>query len=69
MPKGESAVHHRHEDFSVFMDGAESEPSYVLEGREKALSPVFADPEPVRRDDARFNGQSTVGPNGNTASG
>jgi SnoaL-like domain len=44
--------------FAVYMDGAGSEPSYILHGRE-ALTPVFDD---LNRYEAttHFNGQSTV---------
>jgi hypothetical protein len=53
--------------FAVYMDGAGSEPSYLLEGRE-ALSPVFAD---LNRYEVtmHFNGQSTVILDGATATG
>jgi hypothetical protein len=49
------------------MDGAGSEPTYVLNGRE-ALTPVFAD---LNRYEAttHFNGQSTVRPDGEHATG
>ena len=64
---GQKALFTTDTKFSVFMDGAGSEPSYVLEGRE-ALSPVFAD---LNRYEVtmHFNGQSTVILNGNTATG
>ena len=53
--------------FAVYMDGEGSQPSYVLEGRE-ALTPVFAD---LNRYQAttHFNGQSTIGLDGDRASG
>jgi hypothetical protein len=53
--------------FAVYMDGAGTEPSYVLEGRE-ALSPVFDD---LNRYEAtmHFNGQSTVTLNDDRATG
>ena len=53
--------------FAVFMDGAGSEPTYVLEGRE-SLAPVFAD---LNRYEAtiHFNGQSTVTLDGDQATG
>ena len=49
------------------MDGEGSQPSYVLEGRD-ALTPVFAD---LNRYQAttHFNGQSTIGLDGDQASG
>lgn len=53
--------------FAVHMEGAGSEPTYVLNGRE-ALTPVFAD---LNRYDVttHFNGQSTVVVDGDTATG
>jgi hypothetical protein len=53
--------------FAVHMDGHDSEPTYVLEGRE-ALTPIFDD---LNRYDAtmHFNGQSTVNIEGNQATG
>jgi hypothetical protein len=53
--------------FAVHMDGEDSEPTYVLEGRE-ALTPVFAD---LNRYDVttHFNGQSTVVIEGDRATG
>src|SRR6201999_675710 len=53
--------------FAVFMDGAGSEPSYVLHGRD-ALAPVFDD---LNRYQAttHFNGQSTIVLDGNRATG
>jgi hypothetical protein len=65
--EGQTALFTTDTKFSVFMDGAGSEPSYALEGRE-ALSPVFAD---LNRYEVtmHFNGQSTVSLNGNTATG
>src|SRR4051795_13304081 len=51
--------------FAVYMDGAGSEATYVLEGRE-ALTPVFAD---LNRYEVttHFNGQSTVNIDGDRA--
>ena len=53
--------------FAVCMDGAGSEPTYVLEGRE-SLTPVFAD---LNRYEAttHFNGQSTITLDGDQATG
>jgi hypothetical protein len=53
--------------FAVYMDGAGSEPTYVLHGRE-ALTPVFDD---LNRYEAttHFNGQSTVDIKGSHAEG
>ena len=53
--------------FAVYMDGPGTESSYVLQGRE-ALAPVFAD---LNRYEAtmHFNGQSTVGIDGDRATG
>jgi ketosteroid isomerase-like protein len=53
--------------FAVYLDGADSEPSYVLHGRE-ALTPVFAD---LNRYEVttHFNGQSTITLNGDHATG
>ena len=53
--------------FAVYMDGPETEPSYVLEGRE-ALTPVFDD---LNRYQAtmHFNGQQTVAIDGDRATG
>jgi hypothetical protein len=53
--------------FAVYMDGDDTEPSYVLRGRE-ALTPVFDD---LNRYEAttHFNGQSTVTIDGDRATG
>jgi hypothetical protein len=53
--------------FAVYMAGEDSEPTYVLEGRE-ALTPVFAD---LNRYDTttHLNGQSTVAIDGDRATG
>jgi len=53
--------------FAVYMDGAGTEPTYVLEGRE-ALTPVFDD---LNRYEVttHFNGQSTVTLAGDRATG
>ena len=65
--EGQKALFTTDTKFSVFMDGAGSEPSYVLEGRE-SLSPVFAH---LNRYEVtmHFNGQSTVTLDGDTATG
>src|SRR5262245_52622738 len=53
--------------FAVYMDGEDSEPTYVLNGRE-ALTPVFED---LNRYEAttHFNGQSTITLDGDRAAG
>jgi hypothetical protein len=53
--------------FVVYMDGEGTEPTYVLEGRD-SLTPVFAD---LNRYEAttHFNGQSTVGIDGDRGGG
>jgi len=53
--------------FGVYMDGASSEPTYVLHGRE-ALTPVFDDLNRYETT-THFNGQSTVTLDGNRATG
>jgi ketosteroid isomerase-like protein len=53
--------------FAVFMDGPDTDPSYVLNGRD-ALSPVFADLNQYEAT-THFNGQSTVQLNGDEATG
>src|ERR1700735_2494193 len=65
--EGQKALFTTDTRFAVYMDGAGTEPSYVLEGRE-ALSPVFED---LNRYEAtmHFNGQSTVTLDGNRATG
>jgi hypothetical protein len=65
--EGQKALFTPDTRFSVYMDGPDSEASYVLEGRE-ALSPVFDD---LNRYQAtmHFNGQSTVRIDGNRATG
>jgi SnoaL-like domain len=65
--QGQKALFTTDTKFTVLMDGAGSEPSYVLEGRE-ALSPVFADLNWYEVT-MHFNGQSTVILNGDTATG
>jgi SnoaL-like domain len=53
--------------FSVFMDGASSEPTSELEGRE-TLAPVFDDLNRYEQT-MHFNGQSTIVLDGNDATG
>jgi hypothetical protein len=53
--------------FAVFMSGEGTEPTYVAEGRE-ALTPIFADLNQYEAT-THFNGQSTVAPNGDHATG
>ena len=64
---GQKALFAADARFAVYMDGAGTEPTYVLEGRE-ALTPVFAD---LNRYDVttHFNGQSTVIIEGDRATG
>ena len=64
---GQKALFAADARFAVYMDGAGTEPTYVLEGRE-ALTPVFAD---LNRYDVttHFNGQSTVTIEGDRATG
>ena len=65
--EGQKALFTEDTRFAVYMEGAGTEPSYVLEGRE-ALTPVFAD---LNRYDVttHFNGQSTVTLDGDRATG
>jgi hypothetical protein len=65
--EGQKAVFTVDARFAVYMDGAGSDPSYVLQGRE-ALSPVFDD---LNRYEVtmHFNGQSTVTIDGDQATG
>jgi hypothetical protein len=53
--------------FAVYMDGADSDPTYVLHGRE-ALTPVFADLNRYEMT-THFNGQSTIDLDGERATG
>ena len=53
--------------FAVYMSGGDSEPTYVLHGRE-SLTPVFADPNRYEAT-THFNGQSTVALDGDGATG
>lgn len=65
--QGQKALFTPDTRFAVYMDGPDSEPSYVLDGRE-ALSPVFDD---LKKYEAtmHFNGQSTVTLSGERAMG
>jgi hypothetical protein len=65
--EGQKALFTSDTRFAVYMDGGDSDASYVLEGRD-ALDPVFAD---LNRYQAtmHFNGQSTVILNGKRATG
>jgi SnoaL-like domain len=65
--EGQKALFTANTRFAVYMSGPDTEPTYVLEGRE-ALTPVFAD---LNRYEAttHFNGQSTVVLNGERATG
>ncbi len=53
--------------FAVYMDGEDSEPTYVLNGRE-ALTPVFEDLNRYETT-THFNGQSTITLDGDRATG
>ena len=65
--EGQKALFTADARFAVYMEGAASDPTYVLEGRE-ALTPVFAD---LNRYEVttHFNGQSTVTLDGDRATG
>jgi len=65
--EGQKALFTDETRFGVYMDGEDSEPTYVLQGRE-ALTPVFED---LNRYEAttHFNGQSMVTIDGNRATG
>ena len=64
---GQKALFTADTRFAVYMEGGDSEPTYVLEGRE-ALTAVFAD---LNRYEAttHFNGQSTVTIEGDRGTG
>lgn len=64
---GQAALFTEDTRFTVFMDGAGTEPTYVLHGRE-ALMPVFDD---LNRYEVttHFNGQSRVVLDGDSATG
>jgi hypothetical protein len=65
--EGQKALFTDDTRFAVYMEGGDSEPTYVLHGRD-ALTPVFDD---LNRYEAttHFNGQSTVIIDGNHATG
>jgi hypothetical protein len=65
--EGQKALFTADTRFAVYMDGAGSEPTYLLDGRE-ALTTVFAD---LNRYEVttHFNGQSTVTLDGDRATG
>jgi SnoaL-like domain len=65
--EGQKALFTPNTRFAVYMDGENSDASYVLEGRD-ALDPVFAD---LNRYEAtmHFNGQSMITIDGDRASG
>jgi SnoaL-like domain len=65
--EGQKALFTADTHFVVYMDGQESEPTQVLDGRE-ALTPVFED---LNRYQAtmHFNGQSTITLDGDRATG
>jgi hypothetical protein len=65
--EGQKSLFTEDTHFVVYMDGQGSEPTQVLDGRE-ALTPVFDD---LNRDQAtmHFNGQSTIGLDGDRATG
>jgi hypothetical protein len=48
--EGQKALFTADTRFAVFMSGEGAEPTYVVEGRD-ALTPVFAETEPIRGDD------------------
>ena len=64
---GQKALFTADTRFAVYMDGAGSEATYVLEGRE-ALTPVFADLNQYQAT-THFNGQQTVVIDGDRATG
>src|SRR4029077_249592 len=65
--EGQKALFTEDTHFVVYMDGAGTEPTQELDGRE-ALTPVFAD---LNRYEAttHFNGQSTIALDGDRATG
>jgi hypothetical protein len=65
--EGQKSLFTEDTHFVVYMDGQGSEPTQVLDGRE-ALTPVFDD---LNRYQAtmHFNGQSTIGLDGDRATG
>jgi len=65
--EGQKALFTADARFAVFMSGAGSEATYVVESRE-ALSPIFADLNQYEAT-THFNGQSTVSITGDSATG
>jgi ketosteroid isomerase-like protein len=65
--EGQKSLFTEDTHFVVYMEGKDSEPTQVLDGRE-ALTPVFED---LNRYQAtmHFNGQSTIALDGNRATG
>src|SRR5467141_2648281 len=64
---GQKALFTADTRFAVYMKGEQSEPTYVLQGRD-ALTPVFADLNQYEAT-THFNGQSTVALDGGRATG
>jgi SnoaL-like domain len=65
--EGQKALFTADTRFAVYLDGEDSEPTYVLNGRE-ALTPVFQDLNRYETT-THFNGQSTVTIEGDRATG
>jgi hypothetical protein len=66
-PQGQKALFTADTRFAVYMSGAGTEPTYVLEGRE-ALTPIFDDLNQYQAT-THFNGQSTIELAGDRATG
>src|SRR5467141_1068218 len=64
---GQKALFTADTRFAVYMKGEQSEPTYVLQGRD-ALTPVFAELNQYEAT-THFNGQSTVALDGGRATG
>jgi hypothetical protein len=65
--EGQKALFTADTRFAVYMSGAGTEPTYVLEGRE-ALTPIFDDLNQYQAT-THFNGQSTIALAGDRATG
>jgi ketosteroid isomerase-like protein len=65
--EGQKALFTEDTHFVVYMEGQDSEPTQVLDGRE-ALTPVFEDLNRYRATQ-HFNGQSTIALDGDRATG
>src|SRR5690348_18491506 len=65
--EGQKALFTTDTRFAVYMSGPDTDPTYVLEGRE-ALTPVFEDLNQYQAT-THFNGQSTVVLGGERATG